>query len=64
MIVDLVELERLITLVDAINSVDPKLLRYKFLNNTMANESQLSNFDYGRHLIQFITKHPESPYPS
>ena len=61
MIIPLEEFARLVAIVDAMNRTDPKLLRYSFSGNLMANESQLSNFDYGRELVKFIGTPPTQP---
>lgn len=58
MIIPLEELARLIAIVDALNRTDKENLRYSFNENLMSNESQLSNFDYGRELIKFIATPP------
>ena len=58
MIIPLEELARLIAVLDAVNRTDPKLLRYSFSGNLMANESSLNNVDYGRELIKFIGTPP------
>ena len=59
MIVPLEDLARVIAIIDAVNRTDPKLLRYNFNGNLMANESSLSNIDYGRELVKFIGTLPE-----
>ena len=59
MIIPLEDLARFIAVIDSVNATDPKLLRYKFLDNLMANESQLSNIDYGRELVKFIINPPQ-----
>lgn len=58
MIIDLHDLADVLTYLHILDSQDPKLIRYKFQDKLLANESNLSNSEYGRTLIKFLSTPP------
>lgn len=58
MIVDLDDLSDVIAYIDILNSIDPKLVRFKYNNKLLANESSKSNLEYGRELVKFLSTTP------
>ena len=59
MIVDLKDLADVLAYLHILDSQDPKLVRYKFQDKLLANESTMSNSEYGRTLIKFLSTPPE-----
>ena len=59
MIVDLDDLRDVLIYLAILDGHDPKLLRYNYNGIMLANESGLSNSEYGRTLIKFLSTPPQ-----